>query len=149
MATIEELRDRLTPQQQMAAELLVANEFAGKEKRTQDEIANEVGISRQQLYTWRTKNADFAEYFRRVADLKMNSLSVAVDARLMDLILKGPSNNGIPSIKAIETYYKRFGLLVDRKEITTRDESKPKRLTQEEVARGLEELNEMLDEGNK
>ncbi|WP_019722278.1 phBC6A51 family helix-turn-helix protein [Heyndrickxia coagulans] len=144
MITTDELKERLTPQQLQAAELLVQNEFAGKEKRTQEELAEEVGISRMQLYKWRTENTYFAEYVRRKADAKLNALSVMVDAKLVSLIDGSQWNNGIPSIRAIELFYKRFGLLVDRKEITAIDGQKPKRLTKEEVERGLNELSEML-----
>lgn len=141
--TIEELKDRLTPQQQKAVDLLIENEFAGKEKRTQEDIAEEIGISRMQLYKWRVENPDFAEYYRRKADAKLNAMSVMVDARLMSLIDGSMWNNGIPSVKAIELFYRRFGLLVDRKEITNVDKPKSE-LSQSEIAEGLDKLSAML-----
>ncbi|MED4311692.1 phBC6A51 family helix-turn-helix protein [Heyndrickxia coagulans] len=145
MITTDELKERLTPQQLQAAELLVENEFAGKDKRTQEELAAEVGISRMQLFKWRTENADFAEYVRRKADAKLNALSVMVDAKLVSLIDGSQWNNGIPSVRAIELFYKRFGLLVDRQEITNLSAPKGTRLSPSEVAKGIEELNEMLN----
>jgi hypothetical protein len=147
MATLKELQENLTPQQQMAAHLLIANEFAGKEKRTQEELAEEIGITRQGLHLWRTENVDFIRYQAALTDMKLDSYRSLVDARLMTLIEKGPSNNGIPSIKAIELYYKLSGRLVERKEVTQFTElqtERPRRLSDEEVAQGLDELNSLL-----
>jgi transcriptional regulator with XRE-family HTH domain len=147
MATLKELQENLTPQQQMAAHLLIANEFAGKEKRTQEELAEEIGISRMTLHNWKTEDIDFIRYTAALTDMKLDSYRSLVDARLMTLIEKGPSNNGIPSIKAIELYYKLSGRLVERKEVTQFTElqtDRPRRLSDEEVAQGLEELNDLL-----
>jgi hypothetical protein len=147
MATLKELQENLTPQQQMAAHLLIANEFAGKEKRTQEELSEEIGISRMTLHNWRTEDIDFIRYQAALTDMKLDSYRSLVDARLMTLIEKGPSNNGIPSIKAIELYYKLSGRLVERKEVTQFTElqtERPPRLSDEEVAQGLEELNKLL-----
>jgi transcriptional regulator with XRE-family HTH domain len=147
MATLKELQENLTPQQQMAAHLLIANEFAGKEKRSQEDLAEEIGISRQSLHNWKTENIDFIRYTAALTDMKLDSYRSLVDARLMTLIEKGPSNNGIPSIKAIELYYKLSGRLVERKEVTQFTElqtDRPRRLSDEEVAQGLEELNDLL-----
>lgn len=139
--SMDDLKDALTTQQVMAAHLLVANEFAGKEKKTQDELAEEIGVSRQTLHKWRHDNADFVRYQSALTDVKLDSYRSLVDARLMSLIERGPSNNGIPSIKAIELYYKLSGRLVERKEITTNSQTDKPRMTQEEIAKGLEELN--------
>lgn len=139
--SMDDLKDALSTQQVMAAHLLVANEFAGKEKKTQDELAEEIGVSRQTLHKWRTDNADFIRYQSALTDMKLDSYRSLVDSRLMTLIERGPSNNGIPSIKAIELYYKLSGRLVERKEITTNTQTDKPRMTQEEIAKGLEELN--------
>jgi hypothetical protein len=147
MATLKELQENLTPQQQMAAHLLIANEFAGKEKRSQEELSEEIGVSRMTLHNWKTENIDFIRYTAALTDMKLDSYRSLVDARLMTLIEKGPSNNGIPSIKAIELYYKLSGRLVERKEVTQFTElqtERPRRLSDEEVAKGLEELNDLL-----
>jgi transcriptional regulator with XRE-family HTH domain len=144
MATLDELRDRLTPQQQMAANMYVANEFAGKEKKTQDELAEEIGITRQGLHKWRTENLDFIRYQSALTEFKLESYRTLVDAKLISLIEKGPSNNGIPSIKAIELFYKLNGRLVDRSEVVTVASEATPRLTREEVTKGLDELNDML-----
>jgi len=142
--SMDDLKDALTTQQVMAAHLLVANEFAGKEKKTQDELAEEIGVSRQTLHKWRHDNADFVRYQSALTDVKLDSYRSLVDARLMSLIERGPSNNGIPSIKAIELYYKLSGRLVERKEITTNSPSEKPRMSQEEIAKGLDELNASL-----
>jgi hypothetical protein len=145
MATLNDLKERLTSQQQMAVHLLVANEFAGKDKKTQDELAEEIGISRQWLHNWRTENMDFIRYQTALTDVKLESYRTLVDAKLMHLIEKGASNNGIPPIKALELYYKLSGRLVERSEVVTAvsSDNKP-RLTREELTQGLDELNGML-----
>ncbi|MGG3692195.1 phBC6A51 family helix-turn-helix protein [Heyndrickxia ginsengihumi] len=139
METIDSLKERLTAQQLQAVELLVENEFAGKNKRTQDEIADEVGVSRMTLFSWRTENADFIEYFRRRADERLNAMSVMVDAKLISLIDGSQWNNGIPSVRAIDLFYRRFGLLVDRKEVVNVGESK-KSTDIDEMKRQIEEM---------
>lgn len=141
---LDELKEKLTPQQQMAVHLIVANDFAGKQKRTLEEIGKEVGVSRQTLHKW-SQNPYFAHYQAAITDMKMDSYRSLVDARLMQLIEHGPSNNGIPSIKAIELYYKLSGRLVERSEVTqVTNEPTRKRLTDAEVSEKLAELNETL-----
>lgn len=60
-------------------------------------------------------------------------------------LIMGTSNNGMPSIKALELYYKIFGSLVDKKSIEFDDGSNRPRLTAKEVSEGLNELNAMLN----
>lgn len=146
MITIEELKGRLTPQQQAAAHLLVANEFAGKERRSQEELAEEIGISRQQLHSWRTKNNDFITYQAALSDMALESHRSFVDGQLMKLI-RGTSNNGIPSVKAVELFYKLSGKLIEKREVVQHNtsQSKTTRITSEEVSRGLDELNDLLN----
>jgi hypothetical protein len=145
MATLKELQENLTPQQQMAAHLLVANEFAGKEKRTQEDLAEEIGISRKHLHTWRTEDIDFIRYTAALSEMKVESYTTLVDAKLIYLIEHGPSNNGIPSIKAIQEFNRLRGRVVNRTEVSQlTDEPARKRLSDEEVAQGLDELNDLL-----
>ncbi|MGG3692970.1 phBC6A51 family helix-turn-helix protein [Heyndrickxia ginsengihumi] len=138
METIDSLKERLTVQQLQAVELLVENEFAGKNKRTQDEIANEVGVSRMTLFSWRTENADFIEYFRRKADERLNAMSVMVDAKLISLIDGSQWNNGIPSARAIDIFYRRFGLYPEHKKVLSIESEKS--LDIDEMKRQIEEM---------
>lgn len=146
MATLQELKARLTDTQLKAAHLLVANSFASKdEKRTLEDIAHECGVTRQQLWRWRYDNRDFIKYVEALSDMRLAAYRDLADAQLIKLI-QGTSNNGIPSIKALELYYKLAGRLVDRKQIEVDDVSNRPRLTAEEVAKGLDELNAMLND---
>lgn len=141
--TLSELKSKLTPQQLAAAELLVANDFAGKEKRTYQDIAAELGIEARTLYNWRHTPA-FIKYCATLSDNKLDSYRSVADAQLMKLIA-GTSNNGIPSIKALELFYKLNGKLVERREVVQTEElSSTKRITDEELQRGLEEMNKLL-----
>lgn len=141
--TLSELKSKLTPQQLAAAELLVANDFAGKEKKTYQEIAEELEIDARTLYNWRHTPA-FIRYCATLSDSKLDSYRSVADAQLMKLIA-GTSNNGIPSIKALELFYKLNGKLVERREVVQTEElNRPKRMSDEELQRGLEEMNKML-----
>lgn len=107
----EVLAQQLTPKQREAAAALVENEFKGKgEKLTLIELAESLGISERTLYEWRTANPSFNAYKESICDSVMKSRLEFIDAQLMKLV-EGTSNNGTPSIKAIELAYKRNGKL--------------------------------------
>ncbi|WHY73452.1 phBC6A51 family helix-turn-helix protein [Fictibacillus enclensis] len=144
MKTMDELKQGLTEQQLLAAQLLINNEFAGKERRTQDTIAEEIGISRVQLWNWRKKDVKFIEYMNALADVTLDSYRATADAQLIKLI-EGTSNNGLPSIKGLELYYKLSGRLVSRQEIVNLSEAPPKRATKQEIADELARLEELLN----
>lgn len=115
MAKLDELKQKLTAKQIQAAYLLVENELMesnNEEKRTQDEMANELGINRTTLWEWRTKNQDFIAFKSEVADSFLAEKREQVYSKLMQLIL-GPQ----PSVKAMQLYMQRFGLLTDKKVI--------------------------------
>jgi len=143
--TLSQLKARLSPQQQAAAELIVANEFATKgEKKTYEEIAEEVGVAIRTLYNWR-QSPDFTRYMSVISDNKLDNYRALADAQLIKLI-KGTSNNGIPAIKALELYYKLSGKLVDRRESVVVNESDRKpRVSREEVEKELDKLNDILN----
>ncbi|HGN6580721.1 TPA: phBC6A51 family helix-turn-helix protein [Bacillus cereus] len=115
MAKLDELKQKLTAKQIQAAYLLVENELMesnNEEKRTQDEMANELGINRTTLWEWRTKSQDFIAFKSEVADSFLAEKREQVYSKLMHLIL-GPQ----PSVKAMQLYMQRFGLLTDKKVI--------------------------------
>lgn len=140
---IDELQERLKPQQVMAAQAMVANEFAGKDKKTLEELAADLGITRQTLHNWKTNNIAFIEYQRALSTVTLDSQRAFVDSQLMKLIAGG--NNGIPSVKGVELYYKLTGALVERTEVLSGNTSeKPNRMTRDELARQVEELHRMI-----
>ncbi|PFJ17480.1 phBC6A51 family helix-turn-helix protein, partial [Bacillus cereus] len=69
MATKKELESKLSLKQREAALKLVENELSETdERRTQEGIAEELGITRMCLYKWRTQNRAFIEYKNMLAD---------------------------------------------------------------------------------
>jgi hypothetical protein len=135
--SIEELKARLTPQQVAIAYRLVANEFAGKDKKTQDEIAAEFGMSRQALWRLRTQNPDFIKLQALISDMTLESQMAFAQAMLMKAISNG-------SIKALDLYFRMTGRLINRSEVVRRNESERQPLTEEEIREKLQELNDML-----
>ncbi|AZB43500.1 hypothetical protein CEF21_14985 [Bacillus sp. FJAT-42376] len=141
---LRDLEARLTEQQRLAAHMITDNEFGGKEK-TLDDIAEEVGVSRTTLYTWRT-NGDFTAYQSALSDAHLNKFRSEVDARLMDLIIKGPSNNGVASIKALELYYGLIGRKTATPLVQIGTKPLTPQLTDDEVAEGLAQMSKKLEQ---
>lgn len=142
--SLRELTDALDDRQQKAVEMLVENEFnraLGNTTITEKEIAEEIGVSRQTLSRWKKLPA-FIEFTAYHSKLQTDMLRPLADSQLAKLI-KGTSNNGIPSIKSLELYYKISGVLVERREQTYVDGNKPT-LSQEQIERGIEDLAERL-----
>jgi transposase-like protein len=135
------LEAKLTPQQRKAALLLVENELINNKAKTQQQLAEEIGVDRVTLYRWRTQNQNFVEYTNILADEFLSAHRAEVYAQLLKLI-RGV--NGVPSVKAIDTYLKRFGLLTERHVIETDVEGEHR--TNEDLAKELEELDDLLDD---
>ncbi|WP_423410256.1 phBC6A51 family helix-turn-helix protein [Heyndrickxia sp. MSNUG] len=148
MRTIEELELELSPVQKKAAWLLVQNDLATNmkgEKKTLEEIASECAIDTKTLYNWRKTDRNFIDYKNSITDMTLDDFYSEAMAMLMKLV-RGTSNNGMGSIKALELYLKTTGRLINRSEISTSEgERKSKRLTDAEVSDKLAELNEMLN----
>lgn len=142
--TLSELRARLSADQLKAAELVVANDYAGKQKRTYEDVADELGITVRALYNWR-QEPDFIKYCAWLSETKLDAFRATADSQLLKLI-EGTSNNGLASIKALELFYKLNGRLIDRREVVQAEESSgTKRISDDELQRGLDELNDMLN----
>jgi len=118
--TLDQLKAKLTPAKQKAAELVLEREYAPKgEKATYEDIAEAVGVTERTLYEWR-KDTYFIQYLAVISDQKLDNYRGLADAQLIKLI-QGTSNNGIASIKALELYYKLAGKLVERRETINTD----------------------------
>jgi len=137
MRTLSDLKRNLTDQQARAAYLLVINDFEVTERRTLEEIAAEVDVSRNQLYMWRTQNRDFIAYKNALSDLHMEQYRSAADRKLLELIEKG-------YIKALDLYYTISGRKVTRSEVTTIKAESRSMLTDAEIQRELEKLNRAI-----
>jgi AcrR family transcriptional regulator len=141
--TKKELEKRMSANEKKVAYLLVENEFADKaDKRTMQELADELGISRTALYNLKNK-PDVARLMNMISDEYMDAFKVKVDKALTRLIDDG--SDRLPSVKAIELFYKLKGLMIDRS-ITgsSEDEVMPNRLTQAELDAELKKLEDLL-----
>jgi Helix-turn-helix of insertion element transposase len=138
MSRKKQLEAKLSIKQREAALLLVEREL-GDESRTLDEIAQELGMSVRGLYKWRTQNKDFIDYVNLLADEFLESKRAVVYRQMMRLI-EGPQ----PSVKALDLYMRRHGLLTDKQVVETRDASAPQ--SNDDIAKELEELDELLAE---
>jgi|SRR5690625_611834 len=144
MITYEDLKLLLTAEQRNAAEIIVANDFAAKgKKKTLDEIAEEVGVDRRTLYNWR-QNADFTRYMSAISDNKLDNYRSLADSQLIKLIEGSFTNNGTPSIKALELFYKLSGRLEDKRTVTIDDGQRKPTMTREEVSKGLADLEKYV-----
>ncbi|PEF46136.1 hypothetical protein CON22_13290 [Bacillus cereus] len=134
---LRDLRQEITEEQAQAAVKLVENSFAGRERKTLEEIAEELGISRTTLWKW-SNDVNFIRYKEALADrLLWDNIDLA-NGQLLALIRGDFTANKTPSIKALELFYKLSGKLVDKKEIIT-NVDKPK-VSQSEVEQTLAEL---------
>ncbi|WP_306692418.1 phBC6A51 family helix-turn-helix protein [Bacillus cereus] len=134
---LRDLRQEITEEQAQAAVKLVENSFAGKERKTLEEIAEELGVSRTTLWTW-SNDVNFTRYKEALADQLLRDNIDLANGQLLALIRGDFTANKTPSIKALELFYKLSGKLVEKKEITT-NVDKPK-VSQSEVEQELAEL---------
>lgn len=142
--SLQQLTSELTPQQLKAAELIVENQFdvaLGGNKRTLEEIGEELGVSRQSISKWKKLPA-FVEYSSYISSQHTHSLRPLADSALAKMI-SGTSNNGLISVKALELFYRVTNVLVERKETTYVDGSKPT-LSPEQIATSIDELAHKL-----
>jgi Helix-turn-helix of insertion element transposase len=138
MATRKELEAKLTLPQRKAALMLVENELETEEKKSQDEIAAECGVTRMGLYKWRTQNKAFIEYRNMLADDFFSSMRPMVYRQIIKAI-SGPQ----PSIKAIDIFMKRFALLSEKTIVEDHTGGNEGR-TDDALKRELDELDELL-----
>jgi transposase-like protein len=141
MATKKELENKLTLKQREAALMLVENELQSDsdERKTQEEVAEALGVSRMALYKWRTQNKSFIEYKNMLADDFFSEKRDVVYRQLFKLITSTQ-----PSVKAIDLYMRRHGLLTDKTVIE--EVSAGSNKTAEQIAAEISELDELLNE---
>lgn len=144
------LEAQLTPQQQRAAQLLVINEWGelteeGGKKRTMTELADELGIARSTLFEWK-RNELFGAYVNHLTERQLDGMRSEVYVALMRSIRGGA--NGIPSVKALDLYMRRYGLLSDRTIIEdARSQVEEKRKTDDEIRKDISELDALVNGG--
>lgn len=136
---MRELEAKLDARQRKAAYLLVENELRETgERRSYEDIAEEIGVTYKTIWEWRTKNRNFIDYKNEIADDFLADKRDQVYAQLMKLIT-APQ----PSVKAIDLFMRRHGLLTDR-QITQQESASDGRST-DDLAKELAELDELLD----
>jgi hypothetical protein len=137
---LKALEAKLDARKRKAAYLLVENELRETgEKRTQEDIAEEVGVSYKSLWEWKTKDPVFIEYKNALADDFLSEKRAYVYGQLMKLI--GGSQ---PSVKALDLYLRRFGLLTE-KQITVTEEAGGSR-SNADLESELAELDDLLND---
>lgn len=130
--------NKLLPLQREAAAALVEHEFTPtKERKTKQQIADEIGISRMTLYRWDKSDANFIAYKNSLASNYVDSSLSMVYKKLLESIENG-------SVRGIETYLKRIGDLDKRSEVTITDGGDDKSFDE----RKRELLERMSDEGD-
>lgn len=140
MASIKELESKLTIPQRRAALMLVENEMEtdSDNRRTQEEIAEELGITRMTLYKWRTQNRAFIDYKNALADDILSSMRPMVYRQLLKTIT-GPQ----PSIKGIDLFMRRFALLTDK---TVQEVADGGSNEDKDVEKSIAELEKLINE---
>ncbi|MFF3021213.1 phBC6A51 family helix-turn-helix protein [Gottfriedia sp. NPDC057948] len=130
-----DLKKRLTDQQAKAAYLLVLNDFEGG-NQTQEEIAQEVGVSRRTLLEWRRKS-DFIAYQGALSDQHLQAFRSRADKVLMDQVDKG-------FIKALDLYYTLLGRKITKTE-TTEVRQTSTYMSDDDIQAELEKLSKSIE----
>jgi transcriptional regulator with XRE-family HTH domain len=141
MATRKELESKLSLKQREAALMLVENELQSEkdERKTQEELAEALGVTRMALYKWRTQNKAFIEYKNLLADDFFSEKRDVVYRQLFKLITSSQ-----PSVKAIDLYLRRHGLLTDK--TVVEDNTTAATRSNEQLEKELAELDDLLKE---
>jgi hypothetical protein len=138
------LESKLDLRKRHAALLLVANDMneLGGETLNYTQIADKVGVTRKTLWKWRNRDKDFINYVNFLADDILDAKRAFVYKQLMKLI--GSSQ---PSVKAIQLYLQKHGLLTDRKSIEYTGDVEEK--SNDDIRKDLDALDELLEEGRE
>jgi hypothetical protein len=139
---LKALEAKLTEQQKKAAYMLVENDLKSNRdplKLTYEQIADEIGVSYKTIWSWRTQNRNFIAYKNEISDDFLSDKRSRVYGQLLKLI-EGEQ----PSVKAIDLFMRRFGLLTEKQITVTEDGSSSR--SNEDLAQELKELDDLLDD---
>ena len=142
------LEAQLTPQQRKAAQLIVSNDWAEMtredgRKYTMQELADQIGIARSTLYEWKVLEP-FSAYVNYLTDRQLESMRSEVNVAIMKLVRGG--TNGVPSVKALDLYMRRHGLLTDRTVVEdNRSTLVSKQKSEAEIREEIAKLDEMIN----
>ncbi|MGN7354574.1 phBC6A51 family helix-turn-helix protein [Paenibacillus amylolyticus] len=114
----------------------------GRKKKSMQELEEEIGIARSTLYDWKVQE-HFIDYVNFLTDINLRGMQSEVNVALMRAIRGG--NNGLPSVKAIDLYMRRWALLSGRTIVEDRsDKITNNRKTDEEIRRDIADLNDLI-----
>jgi transcriptional regulator with XRE-family HTH domain len=139
---LKALEAKLTEQQKKAAYMLVENDLKANRdplKLTYEQIADEIGVSYKTIWSWRTQNRNFIAYKNEISDDFLSDKRSRVYGQLLKLI-EGEQ----PSVKAIDLFMRRFGLLTEKQITVTEDGSASR--SNEDLAKELEDLDDLLND---
>lgn len=135
----DQLAEQLSTKQQKAVYMLIENEMAPTdEQKTQEQLAEELGISRKCLWEWRKKNQAFIEFKKEVAKDYLGD-AVGIFTKQLISSMQGKQ----PSQKALDLYAKMMGFIKSEHSVEITSGSAR---TNEELAKELEELDALLSE---
>lgn len=135
----DQLAEQLSVKQQKAVYMLIENEMAPTdEQKTQEQLAEELGISRKCLWEWRKKNQAFIEFKKEVAKDYLGD-AVGIFTKQLISSMQGKQ----PSQKALDLYAKMMGFIKSEHSVEITSGSAR---TNEELAKELEELDALLSE---
>lgn len=138
---IRELERKLNDRELKAIELLIANSYAPRsQRRTLAAIAEEVGVAEKALYNMRQKPA-FIELKELRSHRILEGYRDEVDGQLMSAIRGG--SNGVPSLRAIELYYKLRGITGAKE--SADDDSKRITINIDEIRERIKSKRETTD----
>ncbi|GEK57104.1 hypothetical protein CHL76_02125 [Marinococcus halophilus] len=101
-----------------------------------DDIAERCGVSVRQLHRWRTE----PEFKQAIVEQSLNN----VKDEIPDVLSAHKKQATKGNVKAIELFYKLFGLLVEKQEIEQNVSNKDK--DNEDIDKEINELRNLIDE---
>src|SRR5690625_2843563 len=143
------LAEQLDLRQQRAVYMLIENEMLSRtdpDYKTQEEIAEEVGVDRATLWRWRKQNQAFIEFKKEVAKDYLGD-AVGVFTKQLTASMKG--TNGAPSQKALDLYAKMMGFIKNEHSIEVTKGGRSEADLEAELAALDEQLAKMNGDDNE
>jgi hypothetical protein len=142
MSRLKELEAKLTEQQKRAAYMLVENDLKPNKdagKLTYEQIAEDIGVTYKTLWSWKTRNRNFIAYKNEISDDFLSDKRSRVYGQLLKLIEAEQ-----PSVKAIDLFMRRFGLLTEKTVVENVDGNSQR--SDDDIKRQLEDLDDLLND---
>jgi hypothetical protein len=142
MSRLKELEAKLTEQQKRAAYMLVENDLKPNKdagKLTYEQIAEDIGVTYKTLWSWKTRNRNFIAYKNEISDDFLSDKRSRVYGQLLKLIEAEQ-----PSVKAIDLFMRRFGLLTEKTVVENIDGNSQR--SDDDIKRQLEDLDDLLND---